>query len=94
VSSGAREGAREQLDEKTVRASSLVRAGSCSKSSSLSSHFGGGEMKLAGKAGEMCAIGDNIRGEGGGEDFLRYFRGKVLVAIAVVDCEVKRRQVL
>ncbi|KAH9984838.1 hypothetical protein BJV77DRAFT_1088823 [Russula vinacea] len=42
---GAREGAREQLDEKTVRASSLVSAGSWSKSSSLSSHLGGGDMK-------------------------------------------------
>jgi hypothetical protein len=81
VSSGAREGAREQLDEKTVRASSLMRAGSCSNSSSLSSHFGGGEIKFVGKEEEMCAIGDNIRGEGGGDDFLRYFRGNVSVAM-------------
>jgi hypothetical protein len=29
------------------------------------------------KADEKGTIGDNIRGEGGGEDFLRYFNGKV-----------------
>jgi hypothetical protein len=49
-SSGAREGAREQLEE---RASSLMSAGSCSKSSSLSSHFGGGEMNAAERGGGM-----------------------------------------
>ena len=81
MSRGAREGAREQLDEKTVRASSLVRAGSWSKSSSLSSHLGGGEMK----ADEKGTMGDNIRGEGGGEDFLRYFNGNVWVLMAVLD---------
>jgi hypothetical protein len=80
ASRGAREGAREQLDEKTVRASSLVRAGSWSKSSSLSSHLGGGEIK----ADEKGTIGDNIRGDGGGEDFLRYFKGKVWVVMGVV----------
>jgi hypothetical protein len=58
-----------------------VRAGSCSNSSSLSSHFGGGEMKFVGKEEDICAIGDNIRGEGGRDDFLRYFRGNVLVAM-------------
>jgi hypothetical protein len=78
ASRGAREGAREQLDEKTVRASSLVSAGS--KSSSLSSHLGGGEMK----ADEKGTMGDNIRGEGGGEDFLRYFNGTVWVLMGVV----------
>ena len=57
-SSGAREGAREQLEE---RASSLMRAGSCSRSSSLSSHFGGGDMKLAERGGGMCVIGDHIQ---------------------------------
>lgn len=77
ASRGARDGAREQLDENTVRASSLVSAGSWSKSSSLSSHFGGGDMK----ADEKGTIGDNIRGEGGGEDFLRYFNGTVLMGV-------------
>ena len=38
-------------------------------------------MKFVGKEGEICAIGDRVRGEGGGDDFLRYFRGKVLVAM-------------
>ena len=60
-----------------MRASSLVRAGSWSKSSSLSSHLGGGEMK--------GTMGDNILGDGGGEDFLRYFNGKVLWLMAVVS---------
>ena len=60
-----------------MSASSLVRAGSWSKSSSLSSHLGGGDMK--------GAMGDNIRGEGGGEDFLRYFNGKVKVLMTVSD---------
>jgi hypothetical protein len=45
-------------------------------------------MKSVGKDGEICAIGERICGEGGGEDFLRYFRGKVLVdmdrAVAVI----------
>ncbi|KAH9014654.1 hypothetical protein EDB85DRAFT_858565 [Lactarius pseudohatsudake] len=63
-SRGAREGAREQPEE---RASSLIRAGSCSKSSSLSSHFGGGRAE---RGGGMCVIGDHIhvesRGGGGG----------------------------
>ena len=75
ASRGAKEGARDQLEERTVRASSLVRAGSWSKSSSLSSHLGGGEKG---------AMGDNIRGEGGGEDFLRYFNGKVCVVVMAV----------
>ena len=61
-SSGAREGAREQLEE---RASSLMRAGSCSKSSSLSSHFGGGDMKAADRGGGMCVTGDHIQEESG-----------------------------
>jgi hypothetical protein len=38
-------------------------------------------MKFVGKEEDICAIGDNIRGEGGGDDFLRYFRGNVLVAM-------------
>ena len=63
-SRGAREGAREQPEE---RASSLMRAGSCSKSSSLSSHFGGGDMKLANRGGGMRAIGERIQGESRGE---------------------------
>lgn len=29
-------------------------------------------------------MGDNIRGEGGGEDFLRYFNGKVCVVVMAV----------
>lgn len=62
-SSGAREGAREQLEE---RVSSLMSAGSCSKSSSLSSHFGGGDMKAAERGGGMCVTGDHIQGESGG----------------------------
>jgi hypothetical protein len=70
ASRGAREGAREQLEEKTVRASSLVRAGSWSKSSSLSSHLGSGEK--------------GIWGDGGGDDFLRYFKGKVSVQLMAV----------
>ena len=76
-SSGAREGAREQLEE---RASSLMRAGSCSKSSSLSSHFGGGDMKLAERGGGMCDIGDHIQGEtrggGGGGGECSWERGR------------------
>jgi len=36
------------------------------------------------KADEKVTTGDNIRGEGGGEDFLRYFNGKVLVLMGVV----------
>ena len=70
-SSGAREGAREQLEES---ASSLMSAGSCSKSSSLSSHFGGGDMKVVDKGGGMCVTGDHIprrkrlRREGGGRE--------------------------
>ena len=47
-SKGAREGAREQPED---RAPSLMRAGSCSKSSSLPSHFGEGDTKLAGVTG-------------------------------------------
>jgi hypothetical protein len=62
-SSGAREGAREQLEE---RASSLMSAGSCSKSSSLSSHFGGGDMKAAERGGGMCVTGDHMQGKSGG----------------------------
>jgi hypothetical protein len=38
-------------------------------------------MKFLGKEGEICAIGESMRGEGGGDDFLRYFRRKVLVAM-------------
>jgi hypothetical protein len=38
-------------------------------------------MKFLGKEGEICAIGESMRGEGGGDDFLRYFRGKLLVAM-------------
>ena len=62
-SRGARDGAREQLEE---TASSLMRAGSCSKSSSLSSHFGGGDMKLAERGGGACDTGDHIQNQGGG----------------------------
>jgi hypothetical protein len=40
---------------------------------------GGGERK----EDEKGAIGDSIWGEGGGEDFLRYFRGNVLVLMEV-----------
>ena len=35
------------------------------------------------KAEEKGVIGDSIRGEGGGEDFLRYFNGKVEVLMTV-----------
>ena len=64
-SRGAREGAREQPEE---RASSLMRAGSCSKSSSLSSHFGEGDTKLAERGGGMFAMGDHIQGESCGRE--------------------------
>jgi hypothetical protein len=37
------------------------------------------------KVDEKGTMGDNIRGEGGGEDFLRYFNGKVWVLMGVVD---------
>jgi hypothetical protein len=36
------------------------------------------------KADEKGTMGDNIRGEGGGEDFLRYFNGTVWVLMGVV----------
>ncbi len=45
-----------------MRASSLVRAGSCSKSSSLSSHFGGGDTRLGYEGGGTWVIGDHIPG--------------------------------
>jgi hypothetical protein len=75
------EGCVRTAGQERVRASSLVRAGSCFKPSSLSSHFRGREMKFVGKEKDICAIGDNIRGEGGRDDFLWYFRGNVLVAM-------------
>ncbi|KAH9990528.1 hypothetical protein BJV77DRAFT_963369 [Russula vinacea] len=59
----------------------LLRPGELGRSSSLSSHLGGGDMK----ADEKGTMGDNIRGEGGGEDFLRYFNGTVWVLMGVVE---------